>query len=118
MTRGRTLGKVSIGQAVISANYAEMRIDIDAEESVHHVRLDTMVIFQFPIFCQKQQLVQVFHSPGAVWSLPRAAAAASSLGAALSSPLRRGRSPGRGGERGGSFFAPFCEYYSSPRDCT
>ena len=30
-------------QAVISANYAEMRIDIDAEESVHHVRLDTMV---------------------------------------------------------------------------
>ena len=53
MTRGRTLGKVSIGQAVISANYAEMRIDIDAEESVHHVRLDTMVIFQFPVFCQK-----------------------------------------------------------------
>lgn len=49
LTRGRTLGKVSIGQAVISANYAEMRIDIDAEESVHHVRLDTMVISPFPL---------------------------------------------------------------------
>ena len=36
---------------MISANYAEMRIDIDAEESVHHVRLDTMVIFQFPLQC-------------------------------------------------------------------
>ena len=43
---------MSIGQAVISANYAEMRIDIDAEESVHHVRLDTMVISPFPLYIQ------------------------------------------------------------------
>merc|ERR1719481_2334257 len=51
--RGRTLGKVNIGQAVISANYAEMRIDIDAEESVHHVRLDTAE--QFGLFMEQLQ---------------------------------------------------------------
>ena len=58
--------------------------------------------FNFPSSVKSEQLVQVSHSSGAVWSLPRAAAAASSLGATLSSPLCGGRSPGRGGERGGS----------------
>ena len=45
IARGRTLGKINIGIAVISANYQEMRIDIDAEESVHHVKLDNMEEF-------------------------------------------------------------------------
>merc|ERR1719228_2194843 len=56
--RGRTLGKVNIGQAVISANYAENRIDIDAEESVHHVRLDTME--QFGLFLEQLQQHRLF----------------------------------------------------------
>jgi hypothetical protein len=62
LARGRTLGKVNIGQAVISANYAEMRIDLDAEESVHHVRLDTME--QFGLFLEQlqQHRLSVQHS--------------------------------------------------------
>ena len=56
----------------------------------------------FPSSVKSEQLLQVSDSSGAVRSLPRAAAAASSLGATLSPPLRGGRSPGRGGERGGS----------------
>eukprot|EP00090_Calanus_glacialis_P045445 TRINITY_DN8436_c0_g1_i1.p1 TRINITY_DN8436_c0_g1~~TRINITY_DN8436_c0_g1_i1.p1 ORF type:complete len:909 (+),score=338.09 TRINITY_DN8436_c0_g1_i1:70-2796(+) len=56
--RGRTLGRFNIGEAVISANYAEMRIDIDAEESVHHVKLDTME--QFGLFLEQMQQHRLF----------------------------------------------------------
>ena len=51
--RGRTLGKFNIGDAVISANFAEMRIDIDSEEQVHHVRLDGAE--QFGLFLEQLQ---------------------------------------------------------------
>jgi len=51
--RGRTLGKFNIGDAVISANFAEMRIDIDSEEQVHHVRLDGPE--QFGLFLEQLQ---------------------------------------------------------------
>jgi hypothetical protein len=44
---------------VISANYQEMRIDIDAEESVHHVKADN--IEQFGLFLE--QLQQHRHPP-------------------------------------------------------
>ena len=53
LNRGRTLGRFNIGVAVISANYAEMRIDIDTEESVHHVKLDTAE--QFGLFMEQLQ---------------------------------------------------------------
>lgn len=56
--RGRTLGRFNIGDAVISANYAEMRIDIDAEESVHHVKFDTME--QFALFLEQLQQHRLF----------------------------------------------------------
>eukprot|EP00092_Neocalanus_flemingeri_P036873 GFUD01040135.1.p1 GENE.GFUD01040135.1~~GFUD01040135.1.p1 ORF type:complete len:906 (+),score=267.46 GFUD01040135.1:72-2789(+) len=56
--RGRTLGRFNIGEAVISANYAEMRIDIDAEESVHHVKFDTME--QFGLFLEQLQQHRLF----------------------------------------------------------
>jgi len=56
--RGRTLGRFNVGEAVISANYAEMRIDIDAEESVHHVKLDTME--QFGLFLEQLQQHRLF----------------------------------------------------------
>ena len=56
LNRGRTLGRFNIGVSVISANYAEMRIDIDAEESVHHVKLDTME--QFGLFLEQLQQVR------------------------------------------------------------
>jgi len=56
--RGRTLGRFNIGEAVISANYSEMRIDIDAEESVHHVKLDTME--QFGLFLEQLQQHRLF----------------------------------------------------------
>jgi len=56
--RGRTLGRFNIGEAVISANYAEMRIDIDAEESVHHVKLDSME--QFGLFLEQMQQHRLF----------------------------------------------------------
>ena len=58
--------------------------------------------FNFPSSVKSEQLLQVAHSSGAVWSLPRAAAAAPSLGATLSSPLCGGRWSGRGRARGGS----------------
>jgi len=51
--RGRTLGKFNIGDAVISANFAEMRIDIDSEEQVHHVRLEGAE--QFGLFLEQLQ---------------------------------------------------------------
>jgi len=62
LLRGRSLGKISIGQAVISANYAEMRIDIDAEESVHHVRLDSMEHFGLFLEQLQQHRLSVQHS--------------------------------------------------------
>ena len=49
-------------QAVISANYAEMRIDIDAEESVHHVRLDSMEHFGLFLEQLQQHRLSVQHS--------------------------------------------------------
>jgi len=58
MGRGRTLGRFNIGEAVISANYAEMRIDIDAEESVHHVKFDSME--QFGLFLEQMQQHRLF----------------------------------------------------------
>ena len=47
------LGKFNIGEAVISANYAEMRIDLDAEESVHHVKTDNLE--EFGLFLEQLQ---------------------------------------------------------------
>ena len=38
------LGKFNIGEAVISANYGDMRVDIDADESVHHIKSDNMEV--------------------------------------------------------------------------
>jgi len=58
MGRGRTLGRFNIGEAVISANYAEMRIDIDAEESVHHVKFYSME--QFGLFLEQMQQHRLF----------------------------------------------------------
>ena len=40
-------GKFNIGEAVISANYADMRVDIDADESVHHIKSDNMEVSLF-----------------------------------------------------------------------
>ena len=59
--RGRTLGRFNIGVAVISANYAEMRIDLDAEESVHHVKLDTMETFGLFLEQVQQHRLYVQH---------------------------------------------------------
>ena len=53
VSRGRTLGRFNIGIAVISANFAEMRIDIDAEESVHHVKFDSME--EYGLFLEQLQ---------------------------------------------------------------
>ena len=53
--RGRTLGRFNIGVSVISANYGEMRIDIDAEESVHHVKLESME--QFGLFLEQVSFI-------------------------------------------------------------
>jgi len=61
MNRGRTLGRFNIGVSVISANYAEMRIDIDAEESVHHVKLDTMEVFALFLEQLQQHRLYVQH---------------------------------------------------------
>ena len=72
-----------------------------SRQTWHHGDLSISSLM-FPSSVKSEQLVQVSHSSGAVRSLPRAAAATSSLGATLSPPLRGGRSPGRGGERGGS----------------
>ena len=63
--RGRTLGRFNIGVAVISANYAEMRIDIDAEESVHHVKLDTMETFGLFLEQVQQHRLYVQHQTNA-----------------------------------------------------
>lgn len=38
---------------MISANYAEMRIDIDADESVHHVKTENME--EFGLFLEQLQ---------------------------------------------------------------
>ena len=38
---------------MISANYAEMRIDLDAEESVHHVKTDNLE--DFGLFLEQLQ---------------------------------------------------------------
>ena len=38
---------------MISANYAEMRIDLDAEESVHHVKTDNLE--EFGLFLEQLQ---------------------------------------------------------------
>ena len=59
--RGRTLGRFNIGVSVISANYTEMRIDIDAEESVHHVKLDTMETFGLFLEQVQQHRLYVQH---------------------------------------------------------
>jgi len=61
INRGRTLGKINIGIAVISANYAEMRIDIDAEESVHHVKLDNMEKFGLLLEQLQQHRLYIQH---------------------------------------------------------
>ena len=53
ISRGRTLGRFNIGIAVISANFAEMRIDIDAEESVHHVKFHSME--EYGLFLEQLQ---------------------------------------------------------------
>ena len=58
ISRGRTLGRFNIGEAVISANYSDMRIDIDAEENVHHVRLEGME--QFALFLEQLQQHRLF----------------------------------------------------------
>lgn len=47
------LGKFNIGEAVISANYAEKRIDIDADESVHHVKAENLE--EFGLFLEQLQ---------------------------------------------------------------
>ena len=44
------LGKFNIGEAVISANYGDMRVDIDADESVHHIKSDNMEVKSFFYF--------------------------------------------------------------------
>ena len=51
-------GKFNIGEAVISANYVEMRIDIDADESVHHVKTDNME--EFGLFLEQLQQHRLF----------------------------------------------------------
>jgi len=53
ISRGRTLGRFNIGIAVISANFGEMRIDIDAEESVHHVKFNSME--EYGLFLEQLQ---------------------------------------------------------------
>jgi len=58
IARGRTLGKFNIGETVISANYADMRIDIDADESVHHVKADNMEAFG--LFMEQLQQHRLF----------------------------------------------------------
>jgi len=68
--RGRTLGRFNIGVAVISANYAEMRIDIDAEESVHHVKLDTMEVFGLFLEQLQQHRLYVQHQTNCSASAP------------------------------------------------
>ena len=61
LNRGRTLGRFNIGVAVISANYAGMRIDIDAEESVHHVKLDNPQMFGLFLEQLQQHRLYVQH---------------------------------------------------------
>jgi len=58
IARGRTLGKFNIGEAVISANYVDMRVDIDADESVHHIKSDNME--EFGLFLEQLQQHRLF----------------------------------------------------------
>ena len=55
------IGKFNIGEAVISANYGDMRVDIDADESVHHIKSDNMEVKSF--FTLPQGCISFMGSP-------------------------------------------------------
>ncbi|XP_040574708.1 oxysterol-binding protein-related protein 3 [Lepeophtheirus salmonis] len=47
IARGRTHGRIDVGQAVVSAKYDLFRIDINDEECIHHLKVDNMENFAY-----------------------------------------------------------------------
>ncbi len=39
LSRGRTLGRINVGAAVVSAKTQTRRIDIDDEQYIHHIKV-------------------------------------------------------------------------------